>query len=31
MDVVRVVAISEVDFALAYSCMPLALNAWQFL
>ena len=31
MDVVKVVANSEVDFALAWSCLPLALNAWQVL
>ena len=28
---VRVIAISEVDFALAWSSFPLALNSWQFL
>ena len=31
MDVVGVVAISEVDFALACSSLPLALNAWKVL
>ena len=31
MDVVGVVANSEVDFAFACSCLPLALNAWQVL
>ena len=31
MDVWRVVAISEVDFALALSSFPLAINSWQFL
>ena len=31
MDVVGVVANSEVDFALACSLLPLAPNAWQAL
>ena len=31
MDVVGVVAISEIDFDLALSSSPLAFNAWQFV